>query len=124
MKKHLVLVSLFSLFISAPAFADKPSWAGQGGKPSETEREMHKNAMRDKGGNKNKDKSRRENDDDHMEREHQRQEMREHSEDSTQQAERMKQQSPIQNAHEAVHDAAQVHEAAETVKKWYEFWKK
>ena len=127
MKRLTVITSLLGLLVATPVMADKPTWAGQDGKPSEAEREMHKDAMRAKSGAKNKEKHIKDKGsrdmDERMEHEHERREYREGHADSKQDAERMKQQSPAENVHEAIHDAEQAHDTAQKVKKWYEFWK-
>ena len=57
--KRLILTLLTSLSLSILSVqADKPKWAGEGGKPSDSEKEQHVEEMRDKQGdkkNKNKD---------------------------------------------------------------------
>ena len=130
MNKLLITASLLTLFASTPTQAEKPSWAGQGGKPSKAEREMHKDAMTSKGSAKNNTKSMQQKDERDMndlkdEADHiQRQSSVENVHDAKDEADRMQRQSPVENVHEAVHDAAQAHETAETLKKWYEFWRK
>ena len=46
MKKNLIVLFLLSIFVS-PVLADKPEWAGKG-KPTEEQKEAHKNAMQAK----------------------------------------------------------------------------
>lgn len=61
--KPLVLSTLLTLTLPAISFADKPDWAGEGGKPSDREKQEHKEDMtskhedkKDKGNKKDKDK--------------------------------------------------------------------
>lgn len=55
--KSLVFTALLALTLPAISFADKPEWAGEGGKPSEREKEEHKEDMTSKHEDKkNKDK--------------------------------------------------------------------
>ena len=68
--KRLILTLLTSLSLSILSVqADKPKWAGEGGKPSDSEKEQHVEEMRDKQGdkknkNKNKDKKNKNKDSD------------------------------------------------------------
>ena len=56
--KRLILTVLTSLSLSIfSVYADKPKWAGEGGKPSDAEKEQHVEEMRDKHGEKDKKKS-------------------------------------------------------------------
>ena len=48
MMKITLLISVLSLLIAFPAFADKPEWAGKG-KPTAEQKEAHKAAMQAKG---------------------------------------------------------------------------
>ena len=48
MKKIIFIGLSVSLLSSSALLADKPSWAGNGSKPSEYEKEYHKNDMRSK----------------------------------------------------------------------------
>jgi hypothetical protein len=54
MKKPLLSIlltsTLFVTFASAPVYADKPQWAGQGQAPTYEQKEMHKSTMQDKRG--------------------------------------------------------------------------
>lgn len=57
--KALVFSALLALTLPAISFADKPEWAGEGGKPSDREKQEHKEDMtskhedkKDKGKNK------------------------------------------------------------------------
>ena len=58
MKYSLLLSTLiFSLCFSVSGLADKPKWAGEGGKPTAEEKEHHKEAMTSKHENKGKNKN-------------------------------------------------------------------
>ena len=66
--KGLIFSALLALTLPAISFADKPEWAGEGGKPSDREKKEHKEDMtsknedkKDKG--KNKDKKNKNKDD-------------------------------------------------------------
>jgi hypothetical protein len=59
MRRILILLIAIVGLNTVPAFADKPGWAGEGGKPTDAEIERHKEEMR----NKNSDKNSRNEDD-------------------------------------------------------------
>ena len=63
--RHLLIlmITVFS-FTAVPVFADKPKWAGEGGKPTDSEIERHKDDMRDKNNDKSKGKSKGKDKDD------------------------------------------------------------
>jgi hypothetical protein len=61
MKRFVItLLTCLSLTVLS-AQADKPNWAGQGGKPSASEKEQHVEEMRDKHGEKDKNKNKNKN---------------------------------------------------------------
>ena len=61
--KNMKLIGLSVLILSSSVLiADKPEWAGNGGKPSKYEKESHKNEMKSKHKYK-KDKHHKKNDD-------------------------------------------------------------
>jgi hypothetical protein len=49
----IIFIALFTLGATG-AFADKPTWAGEGGKPTDAQIEQHREEMRNK--NQGKDK--------------------------------------------------------------------
>jgi len=116
MKISLMTTLLISLFIATPALADKPEWAGKG-RPTAEQREAHKETMTQKQQGGNGPSSLKGT-------QHEREYDRNERHDPKDEAERLKQQAPIENAHEAIHDVQQVNETVETVNKWYEFWKR
>jgi hypothetical protein len=62
--KRLILTLLTSLSLSIFSVqADKPKWAGEGGKPTDSEKEQHVEEMRDKHGDKNKGEKNKKNKD-------------------------------------------------------------
>lgn len=62
-KTILMAVSALLVFLVPSAFADKPSWAGKGGKPTQEEKNMHKEKMTSKHKYKKEHKKGRDDDD-------------------------------------------------------------
>ncbi len=56
MRNILLLIIAVLGLTAVSVFADKPKWAGEGGKPSDSEIERHKDDMRDKNSGKKHDK--------------------------------------------------------------------
>ncbi len=57
MKAFIATCSVLLLFaVGGPALADKPEWAGEGGQPTEREKERHKEEMTSKHEDKKKNK--------------------------------------------------------------------
>jgi len=50
MRTAIISVALTAVMVSATALADKPEWAGKGGKPSAEQKAVHKDAMNAKQG--------------------------------------------------------------------------
>ena len=57
----MLVIAVFSL-TAVSVFADKPKWAGEGGKPSDSEIEQHKEDMRDKNNGKKHNKGKDQDD--------------------------------------------------------------
>ncbi len=64
MKKTLAIVSIL-LLTSTTLLADKPSWAGNGGKPEKYEKEQHKEEMTSKHSNKHNKNNKHNDNQDH-----------------------------------------------------------
>ena len=56
MKRFIIALLTGILLSVVAAHADKPQWAGEGGKPTDSEKEQHVEEMRDKRGDKDKGK--------------------------------------------------------------------
>jgi len=52
MRSHLLLTCIALGLCTTAALADKPEWAGEGGRPSAEQIEAHRDAMRDKNDDK------------------------------------------------------------------------
>ena len=50
MRTAIISVALTAVMVSATALADKPEWAGKGGKPTAEQKAAHKDAMNAKQG--------------------------------------------------------------------------
>jgi hypothetical protein len=59
----MLVIAVLSL-TAVSVFADKPKWAGEGGKPSDYEIEQHKDDMRDKNNDKSNKKGKGKDKDD------------------------------------------------------------
>ncbi|MDA7816628.1 hypothetical protein N9A28_00375 [Sulfurimonas sp.] len=85
MKKMNLLVLVCTMLASTVVLADKPSWAGNGGKPSKAEKKQHKEEMTSKHKykkNKRKDKKYREREDEEHEYRERESERREYIEET------------------------------------------
>jgi len=104
--KIKLIVSLLAIVLAAPAFAEKPAWAGNG-KPASEQKEAHKSAMNAKDDDEEKTKIKKE---------------KKERTEKVKGNEKQKEKKMNQEQKELDKGSEKGKESRETRKKWWKFW--